>query len=322
MVMSQSNNPAGEMPSSSPPSANPGSTSILVVDDGVVDRRLASGLVQKRLGWKVMVAGNGAEALALLAKETPAVVLTDMQMPEMDGLELVEAVRSQYPHVPVVLMTAHGSEDLAIRALHAGAASYVPKKSLARDLAETLQQVVAATRTDRRQKRLLECVTRMETDFTLENDPALMPALVGHVKDYLCRLRFCDPNMQTRVGIALEEALLNGLYHGNLELSSDLRQQGDGQEYYRLAEERRGLAPYRERRLSVEVRMSPAQATFVVRDEGPGFDPTTLPDPTDPANLEKTTGRGLLLIRAFMDEVQHNAAGNEITLVKRRQGTL
>jgi CheY-like chemotaxis protein/anti-sigma regulatory factor (Ser/Thr protein kinase) len=308
------------MPSSSPPDPSPASTSILVVDDGVVDRRLASGLVQKRLGWNVIAAGNGAEALALLARETPAVVLTDMQMPEMDGLELVEAIRTQYPLVPVVLMTAHGSEDLAIRALHAGAASYVPKKCLARDLAETLQQVVAAARTDRRQKRLLECVTRMETEFLLENDPALVPALVAHVKDYLSRLGLCDPNMQTRVGIALEEALLNGLYHGNLELSSELRQEGDGQGYYRLAEERRFQAPYRERRLSVGVRLSAEQAAFVIHDEGPGFDPKTLPDPTDPANLEKTSGRGLLLIRAFMDEVQHNATGNEISLVKRRQG--
>ena len=56
----------------------------------------------------------------------------------MDGLQLVQAIRSKYPGMPVILMTAHGSEDIAIQALQKGAASYVPKKSLARDLAETL----------------------------------------------------------------------------------------------------------------------------------------------------------------------------------------
>ena len=56
----------------------------------------------------------------------------------------------------------------------------------------------------------------------------------------------------------------------------------------------------------------------MVRDEGPGFDPATLPDPTDPSNLERVGGRGLLLIRTFMDEVRHNESGNEITFVKRR----
>ena len=58
---------------------------------------------------------------------------------------------------------------------------------------------------------------------------------------------------------------------------------------------------------------------LIVRDEGPGFDVSSLPDPTDPANLGKSSGRGLLLIRTFMDDVRFNAAGNEITLSKRRR---
>ncbi len=57
---------------------------------------------------------------------------------------------------------------------------------------------------------------------------------------------------------------------------------------------------------------------FVVRDEGQGFDPALLPDPTDPVNLERVSGRGLLLIQTFMDRVEHNARGNEITMVKFR----
>jgi anti-sigma regulatory factor (Ser/Thr protein kinase) len=55
----------------------------------------------------------------------------------------------------------------------------------------------------------------------------------------------------------------------------------------------------------------------VIADEGPGFDVTAVPDPTDPENLLKPSGRGLLLIRSFMDEVYHNARGNSITMVKR-----
>jgi anti-sigma regulatory factor (Ser/Thr protein kinase) len=69
----------------------------------------------------------------------------------------------------------------------------------------------------------------------------------------------------------------------------------------------------------VTARFTHDQAIYIVRDEGPGFDPTKLPDPTDPANLEKTTGRGLLLIRTFMDDVTFNATGNEITVIKKRK---
>jgi anti-sigma regulatory factor (Ser/Thr protein kinase) len=53
-----------------------------------------------------------------------------------------------------------------------------------------------------------------------------------------------------------------------------------------------------------------------VEDEGPGFDPSTVPDPTDPEHLTRIGGRGLLLIRAFMDHVEHSGKGNRITMRK------
>ncbi|HKB37178.1 MAG TPA: response regulator, partial [Gemmataceae bacterium] len=62
--------------------------------------------------------------------------------PDMNGLQLVEEIRLRYPFVPVILMTKHGSEDLAIQALQRGAASYVPKVNLARDLLETAEGVL------------------------------------------------------------------------------------------------------------------------------------------------------------------------------------
>ena len=82
--------------------------------------------------------------------------------------------------------------------------------------------------------------------------------------------------------------------------------------------QRRREKPYLTRRVYVTARESPAEAVYVIRDEGPGFDPSQLPDPTDPSNLDRVSGRGLLLIRTFMDKVHHNAAGNQITMVKRR----
>jgi anti-sigma regulatory factor (Ser/Thr protein kinase) len=60
-------------------------------------------------------------------------------------------------------------------------------------------------------------------------------------------------------------------------------------------------------------------ARFVIGDEGPGFDVAALDRPIEPEELMRIGGRGLLLIRTFMDEVSHNASGNEITLVKRQQ---
>jgi CheY-like chemotaxis protein len=295
-------------------------TKVLVVDDSPVDQRLAGTLLEKNTGWQAVYAASGPEALEVLDLEQPTVVLTDLMMPGMDGLELVDAIRGRHPQVPIILMTAHGSEEVAIQALKRGAASYVPKKSLLTDLTETVEQVLAAARTDRQHLKLLECLSRVESMFTLENDRSLVPPLIAYFQEQLTRLHLCDQGSRVRVGVALEEALLNALYHGNLEVSSELRQEGDDA-FYRLAEERRHIPPYRERRIHLRALLSRAEAVFIVRDEGPGFDPSTLPDPTDPANLGRTSGRGLLLIQTFMDEVGYSQSGRELRMVKRRDGT-
>ncbi len=295
------------------------SRTVLVVDDAAMDRLLVSELVQKIGGWSVLTATNGAEALAVLSKQTPDLVLTDLLMPEMDGLELTQAVRTNHPLVPVILMTGHGSEDIAIKALQRGAVSYVPKKSLARDLAETLEQVMSASKVDRDQRRLIGFQTMLESHFVLENDPTLIPPLVGHLEENLSRLSLCEPSGLVLLGVALHEALSNAIFHGNLEVSSTMREQDEGS-YYRVADERRRQKPWSDRRVYVTARMSRLEAVFTVRDDGQGFDPSALPDPTDPSNLERVSGRGLLLIQTFMDRVEHNEGGNQITMTKRRYG--
>jgi CheY-like chemotaxis protein/anti-sigma regulatory factor (Ser/Thr protein kinase) len=300
------------------PAAESGRT-VLVVDDSAMDRRLAGAIVQKMNGWRPVFAANGKEALLAIPRETPVVVLTDMLMPEMDGLELVQAIRAAYPMLPVILMTAHGSEDLAIRALQKGAASYVPKQSLARILGETLEQVVSAAQTSVSLRRIVEALVRHEADYVLENDAALVAPMVSSLEQDVAMMRLCEPSGLMLLGVALHEALTNAIFHGNLELDSKMRET-DEKGYYQAARDRRDQAPYADRRVHVRATLTHGEATFVVRDAGQGFDPSLLPDPTDPANLGKNSGRGLLLIQTFMDHVEHNDSGNVITMVKRRSG--
>jgi CheY-like chemotaxis protein/anti-sigma regulatory factor (Ser/Thr protein kinase) len=306
---------AGEPRDSEP--AEPGPATALVVDDAPVDRRIAGALVEKATGLRVVYAANGLEALTVLRHEPPCLVLTDLQMPKMNGLDLVEEMRADWPAIPVVLMTACGSEEIAIQALRAGAAGYVPKRNLDRDLLHVLGQVLSAAKVERRRAQFLERMTHFDCTFVLDNDTSVMPLLISHLQEQMERMRLCDANGKIRVGVALEEAFLNAVYHGNLEVSSELRLDVSDA-FHRLITERRHLAPYRDRRLHVRASLGPEGARFVLRDEGPGFDVTKLPDPTDPENLVKPSGRGLLLIRTFMDEVRHNETGNEITLFKRR----
>jgi CheY-like chemotaxis protein len=290
---------------------------VLIVEDSPTQAQQIQFLLEEG-GFEVETAGNGQEALQAMQRHAPDVVVTDLEMPEMNGLQLVEAIRRDFATTPVVLMTAHGSEEIAALALRKGAASYVPKVYLEQDIIPTLEDILSVTKVDRHHKRALECLTEAENHFTLHNDPTLIPPLIGYLEEMLTRLELCDTTELMRVSIALQEALLNAIDHGNLEVSSELRQQ-DENNYQELVRARRQQKPYRDRRVYLKARVSPGEAVYVIRDEGPGFDPSRLPDPTDPANLERVGGRGLLLIRTFMDTVHHNPAGNEITMIKRRE---
>jgi hypothetical protein len=253
---------------------------------------------------------------------SPDLVLTDLTMPGMNGLELVKSVREHYPGVPVILMTAYGSESLATIALEQGAASYVPKSQLPDKLADTVQEVLELARADRSHARLIKCLAETRFVFSLENDPALIDPLVDLIQQMVDGIELADFTGRLQIGVALKQALLNAMFHGNLEISPEQMQKVNGQlleeDEPSLVERRAAQAPYRDRRIHVDIDLSKDRSKFIVRDEGPGFDTSSLPDASQPGRLEADRHRGLSLIRSFMDEVTFNEAGNEITMIKRR----
>ena len=125
----------------------------------------------------------------------------------------------------------------------------------------------------------------------------------------------CDDIQVVRIGVALHESLTNAIYHGNLELDSELRQE-DESIFHDLYEVRRHEPYYAARRVYVQATASRHEIRYVIRDEGQGFDVHKVSDPTEEEQLGRVGGRGLLMIRSFMDEVTHNEKGNQITLVK------
>lgn len=292
-------------------------TNILVVDDSEADRRLAAGILRKHPDWTVYTAEGGHDALEQIEMHIPDVVLTDLQMPLMNGLELVDKIRADYPMLPVILMTNKGSEEIAVRALQRGAASYVAKRNLAQELRQIVERVMHLAVDARSQTRLMRRMARNESTFVLDNDITLIPAVVSYLQGIVSHMRSCEETERLRIGVALEEALLNAYYHGNMEVSSELREL-DHACFYDTARERSLIEPYCRRQITVEARVTPQESIYVVRDEGNGFDPTSLPDPTDPANIDRASGRGLLLMQTFMDEVQYNETGNQVTMIKRR----
>lgn len=157
--------------------------------------------------------------------------------------------------------------------------------------------------------------------FRLGNDRRGIPPLVRILKSLAEQAGICHGTELTRISSALEEGVLNAIIHGNLEIDSAIREQSDT-EYERLIATRSRQAPFNGRQVEVIAIIGPSSIGYRICDQGAGFDPAQVPDPTTADNRSKASGRGILMMRAFMDEVHYNEIGNEVTLIRHRRAEL
>lgn len=117
------------------------SEKVLVVDDKQMMRDSVGAALQQA-GYHVVAAADAGAALGLLTRHRPAMVLTDLKMPEMDGLELLDRLRQVDDQVPVVVMTAYGSVESAVRAMKQGAYDFIQKPFEGDQLVMTVRRAV------------------------------------------------------------------------------------------------------------------------------------------------------------------------------------
>jgi CheY-like chemotaxis protein/anti-sigma regulatory factor (Ser/Thr protein kinase) len=288
---------------------------IPVVDDSNFDRTLIDGVLRRERDLKVSFAANGRDALGMIEELQPDLIVTDLMMPEMDGLQLVQRCRQDNAGIPVIVITSAGSEYNAMEALGMGATSFVPKMRLTDLLASTIHQVLALKQPSHAFHQLVACLSSAAVAFNLRNDIRLFPIVVDLIQKSLSSTGYCDATEAIRLSLAIEEALLNALVHGNLELTAETSREGIRPEA-EFFKKRLVTAPYCERSLSIKLDLSEKQLEFFVRDEGPGFDTSTIPRVDELHSLRDGVGRGFLLMQLFMDVVEFNSRGNELRLVR------
>jgi serine/threonine-protein kinase RsbW len=128
--------------------------------------------------------------------------------------------------------------------------------------------------------------------FTIPSDFSAGRDVQKRILDNVTRLGF-NSQCQFAIKLALEEALINAIKHGN---KSDPK-----------------------KKVHIEAKVSPKQLEVTIEDEGPGFARGTIPDPTLPENIEKCSGRGILLMEAYMNSVRWTRGGRRVKLVKKNE---
>ena len=289
---------------------------ILIVEDDLASREYLKNAIEIE-GHEYQAAENGKEGLEFFAEFKPDLVLCDIQMPIMDGLELLEAVRAKKSNSIFIMITAFSTEDYAVEAFHLGANNYLKKPVRQADLLELLQKYDTIIKN---RKAIIPKVpgNLLHREFVLEFNTHTenIPRVVDYLITETGNLFTSDERISIELGLV--ELLTNSLEHGNLEISfeekSNALQEGVLNKLY---EDRLSNPKFLERKIRVNFRMNNSQAEWLIEDEGKGFDWKALQNDIQEERLFDLNGRGIFICQFLFDELEYMGKGNKVRILKR-----
>lgn len=264
---------------------------VLVVDDEEDVRGTLSEMVVG-LGCRVVVAENGREALERIEAEKVDMIITDLSMPKMNGLELIVRSKQMNPNIPIAVISAYGNVENTTYALTRGAFSFIAKPF-------KLSQVKELIRKGRqlRELSLGTCAlmegARSHTEMVFPGEPDLFPSAILFVLKE-CQWRGIEDDARLEnVAICLEELLDNAFIHGN----------------------RRD----REKKIKVKMAFDAEKFVLSIKDDGEGFDGAGYLEKIREEQASIPEKRGLFIVDLLMDDIRFNKKGNEAIVVMYRE---
>jgi len=288
---------------------------VLVVDDQEALRTLLARLLERE-GFDPVPAEDGEQAIARYKSESPLVVVSDIMMPKMDGLSLLNEIRRIDRNATVILMTGQGNEDVLLKALRGGATNFFKKPFNVRELIDEIRKVVEFRLEAARSSLFSPLLVEETKKFVMPRaDSPFFPIINQITLQLPCLL---PPEDILNLKIGIEEAITNAVEHGNLGISFDDKSKAISEG--RLAEliaEKGRESDAAGRAVCITSRLTADLFEITIRDDGTGFDWQNLPA-VEPENILAFNGRGIFLTKIYFDEVFFNESGNEVTLRKRR----
>lgn len=269
-------------------------TEILLVDSDSASR-MALARVLTSDGHRVAAVASLAEAEAMVRTDSYDLILAIQKSEQPDSAlqtkasdDLVSADFARQAGTPFIALS-FATTPVVTRMFPASAASCFLAAETLTTLDRITDQSLATV-----MKRLVDPQSRADVNEVVEielpDDLNYLDGVLSYLLERAAAYGIVQPN-SSNTFVALDEALSNAIRHGNKNDPA--------------------------KTVYIRLELSRAEARFIIRDEGAGFNPADVPDPLAPANLYKSSGRGVLLIRSIMDEVHYNERGNEVTMIKR-----
>lgn len=267
---------------------------------------------------KVHCAADGEEALRLFQQHDPEGIFSALTLPKLGGMELLQEVRNSSQCIPFVMICPVSDPEKILDALKLGACDFLVKPLNELEMQRTLDRVASLHQGFRFSAYVMDHLIQESRTLEIGNDFEGINRIVAFLTQDLASYGILPKEELFRVNTLLAEALENAIFHGNLELPVEMRRD-QPKLFQETAEQKSRMEPFLKRKVIIHYEISRNSVKYIIRDEGPGFDHSRLPDPTDPQNLFQMKGRGLLLIMNFMDEVFWNERGSEITMIRYRK---
>ena len=287
---------------------------VLIVEDDFASREFLINLV-KLEGYKVFSAANGFEGITEYEKHKPDLIVSDIQMPKMDGLQMLKRLREQKSDAIFIITTAYGSEDYAIDALRSGANNYLKKPIERKNLLSLLKKyksLVASRKLAKKAEgKIIERFLKVEFSTNYNHISSIVTQLINEIKDNIAEIE------KTNIELGLDELITNSIEHGNLEITYDEKQEAsDDNVLTELYKKKMSNPELANRKLIIEYSHNKNWFEWIITDEGKGFDWKSIPDPTEDGHLMDLNGRGIFITHFLFDEMEYIGKGNKVRIRK------
>lgn len=290
---------------------------ILVIENDFISRNYLRDLFNYS-GYQCVTAQNASDGLDVYLSEKPDVIICNMLLPGMSGLELLNTIRKKDSKTSIIIATTKSSENIAIQAFRLGATDFLKKPIQDKDILPILEKLKEKHQAEPQDIKYGDVEQgSMKFTFRTELDSVhlIVERLIGELGD-----DFFDEDDKINIELGLIELITNALEHGNLNISFDEKTAAcDNNTLEELLESRMKDPTYSNRLITVNFEYTPEECIWSIIDEGDGFDISQLPDPTAKENLDSLHGRGIFMTKLFFDSLEYKGKGNQAVAIKRRK---
>lgn len=262
--------------------------------------------------YDVILAETGAEGINKFREFMPDIVISDMRLPDKNGNIVVKEIKEIDRDVPIIIITGYSDHQLILSAMKNGAVDLLKKPFKPNDLKYLINKIETLFRKIK-VKLSASFVQWEKRHIIIRNDIHIIRSVVDFI---FSNIDYISEDVSF-MKIGLQEVLINAIEHGNLDITNKEKQELlDRGDYNRILKERMQQTEYRDKFVDIEIFSTPEYLKVSIQDMGKGFDLSSIPDPENPENFLKESGKGILMAIHAFDRVDYNDAGNCVTLIK------